>query len=552
MKKRRASRPTKTYRFRLGHRPKADVWFGETQALFNRVAAFYFDVIEAHPAVLELADKDALTALEHLTHTTAKNPHPVMPLAEAIPEHIPALFRRAAIHAALGSARSFHSNLERWRQQKAKAEEKAKSKGKPSKFHARPPVPPRRWNKSTVLYDGMWDEFDGHTVLLNVWTGVSWTRVKFQVSGRPVPAGWKMGSPQIVRRGGRWHLHIPTTCHKFKFPAKVEKQLADQKKMRICAVDLNINDCLAVCTIHSADGAVVATLFIRGGRELQHCRKRALGRVARNRSRTGVIREYQSDNAKLFRYVRAIDNDTAHRVSRRIVEFAREYGASVIVFEHLGHFRPEKGKYSKRGNEKRSYWLRGRIYRYTQYKAWEYRIITSRVNPRNTSRECADCHQPVARYNAGEAPLEYRPGAPLFLCPACLKRGNADRNASVNIGHRFFDRYSTHLEKPQAVSVPPKEGAERRSKEQGVAVSHGTSSERYGAQRTRKQGKPEKQARPSSEGADDRVGTAQEKREGPRPSRRIPRTLRPQRSCGYAANTPSAAYDGLPEEAAAL
>jgi hypothetical protein len=55
-------------------------------------------------------------------------------------------------------------------------------------------------------------------------------------------------------------------------------------------------------------------------------------------------------------------------------------------------------------------------------KAWEHRSITSRVNPRNTSRECADCYQPVARYNAGEAPIEYRPCALLFLCPDCLKR----------------------------------------------------------------------------------------------------------------------------------
>jgi transposase len=336
----------------LGARPQADVWFGQTQALFNRVAAFYFAVIEAHPGILELADDpEALTALERLTHNTTKNPDPIMPLAEGVPGDIPAMFRRAAIHAALGSARSFHSNLERWRRQKTKAEEKARAKGKPSRFHVRPPVPPRQWNKSTVLYDGMWKEFDGYTVLLKVWTGTSWAWVKFQVSGRPVPADWKLGSPQLVRRGGCWHLYIPITRTKFKFPAKVELQLADETNTRWLAVDLNINDSLAVCTIHRADGAVVATRFVRGGRELERRRKRALGRVAVKRSQTGVISQYETDNAKLFRYIRAIDNDTAHRVSRCIVEFARQYGATIIVFEHLGHFKPAQGKYSKRGNE---------------------------------------------------------------------------------------------------------------------------------------------------------------------------------------------------------
>ena len=538
MKKRRAQPPTKTFRFRLSYRPQANVWLGETQTLFNRVAAFYFDVMEAHPGVLELSDdQESLTALERLTHATTKNPNPIMPLAEGVSGNIPAMFRRAAIHAALGSARSFRSNLERWHTQKAETEEKARAKGKPCRFHTRPPVPPRQWNKSTVLYDGMWKAFDGHTVLLKVWTGASWAWVKFQVSGRAIPEGWEMGSPQIVRRGRGWYLHVPTLRQSFQFPTKVEQQLADSST-RLCAVDLNINDALAVCTIQSADGTVVATRFIRGGRALHGRRKRALGRVAVKRSQTGVISKYETDNARRFRYLRAIDHDAAHRVSRRIVEFAQEHGATIIVFEHLEHFKPEKGKYSKRGNEKRSYWLRGKISRYTQYKAWEHRILTARVNPRNTSRECADCHALVARYDAGEAPLEYRLGAPLFLCLDCLKRGNADRNASINIGHRLIERHRTPFPKPSA-------------KSEGVTRSQGTPEGRFDAPRTREQGKLQHEARPSSNGARDWVGTAQEKLDE-HSSRRIPRPLRPQRSGGYAASTPSAAYAGVPKEAPPL
>jgi transposase len=130
-----------------------------------------------------------------------------------------------------------------------------------------------------------------------------------------------MGSPQIVERRGRWQLHIPITSEVFQFPAKVEQQLADSST-RLCAVDLNINDSLAVCTIQKADGTVVATRFIRGGCELHGRRKRALGRLAVKRSKTDVIGKYETDNAKLFRYIRAID-DAAHWVSRCIVEFAR-------------------------------------------------------------------------------------------------------------------------------------------------------------------------------------------------------------------------------------
>src|SRR5690348_12619501 len=132
---------TTTMRQMVNSRSDVQVYFTANQSLFNRVASFYFDVIAAHIKILDLSNKEALTALEKLTHTTELNPHPVMPLV-SIGEDIPAMFRRAAINAALGSARSFFSHLARWQKVKAKAEAKGK------KFHERPPVPPRIWNKS--------------------------------------------------------------------------------------------------------------------------------------------------------------------------------------------------------------------------------------------------------------------------------------------------------------------------------------------------------------------------------------------------------------------
>src|SRR6266566_1613643 len=130
------AKATTTIRQVLTHQPEHRAWFAATQALFNRVAAFYFEVIQAHEGILDLSNKEALTALEKLTHTTESNPTPIMPLCQ-IAEDLPAYFRRAAINAALGSARSFYSHLAKWRKRK----EKAMAKGKT--FTERPPVPPR-------------------------------------------------------------------------------------------------------------------------------------------------------------------------------------------------------------------------------------------------------------------------------------------------------------------------------------------------------------------------------------------------------------------------
>lgn len=265
--KRRAGPPTKTFRLRLHRRPQDEVWFADTARLFNQVAAFYFDVLQAHPGVLELSAQGALTALERLTHTTRKNPYPVVPLS-AIAKDCPVLLRRAAINAALGAARSFQSHLARWQQRKEKAEEKARRKGRRCCFHERPSVPPRQWHKSVVLYQGMWRMLGDGAVLLKVWTGQAWIWARFGLSGRVIPADWQAGSPQVVRRRKGWALHIPATKQDFGYPARVEKQL-QEPHTRLCAVDLNINDALAVCTVQETDGTVVATRFIRGGRELQ-------------------------------------------------------------------------------------------------------------------------------------------------------------------------------------------------------------------------------------------------------------------------------------------
>jgi len=91
-----------------------------------------------------------------------------------------------------------------------------------------------------------------------------------------------------------------------------------------------------------------------------------LGRIARNRSQTGIIAENEQDNVDLWRKIRNTDEHIAHLVSARIVQFAAEQGASILVFEHLGNLKPTKGKYSHRGNVKRAFWMKGRIFGYAK------------------------------------------------------------------------------------------------------------------------------------------------------------------------------------------
>jgi len=459
------AKATKTIRQSLGYKPAHAAWFAATQDLFNQVAAFYFEVIAAHEKVLDLSNKEALTILETLTHATQKNPTPIMPL-EAVGEDIPALFRRAAIHAALGSARSFYSLLRKWKKRKEKAEAKGKQ------FTERPPVPPRSWNKPATLYAGQWKERTRSSIVLKVWTGTCWSWIKVRITGRELPADVEMGSPSLIWRGNHWWLHTPIE-KQFSSPPKIEKQVTANAETKICAVDLNMNEHVAVCTIQTVEGTILATRFIGGGREISGFRKKLLGWIARNRRKTGIIVEGEQDNVHLWGKINHVDEHIAHLVSARIVQFAREHEASILVFEHLGNLKPTRGKYSHRGNSKRAFWMKGRIFKYAKYKAYHEGILTSRVNPRNTSRECAGCHSLVARFEEGQPAEGYTYGAPLVFCSQCGMKGNADRNASLVIGQRLITRYQNSSQgKPQAPLL-----VERGEKSPGVAACQDAKSE---------------------------------------------------------------------------
>ena len=260
------AKATKTIRQALSYQPAHSSYFEATKDLFNQVAAFYFEVITLHEHVLNLSNKEALTALEKLTHTTKANPRPVMPLSYALPADIPAMFRRAAIHAALGSAHSFYTQLEKWRKQK----ERARARGK--KFTIRPPVAPRRWNRSVTLYAGQWKERTAKSILLKLWTGGSWAWIKCRIQGRVIPDGWDVASPALVQEGQQWTLHTAVQ-KQFSAPGKVEQQFASNAEIRLCSIDLNMTKHLAVCTILTVEGTVVATRFIEGGKQL-HGRRR--------------------------------------------------------------------------------------------------------------------------------------------------------------------------------------------------------------------------------------------------------------------------------------
>jgi len=89
--------------------------------------------------------------------------------------------------------------------------------------------------------------------------------------------------------------------------------------------------------------------------------------------------------ARWLSKARSILVDSAHRVSRRLVEVAREYNA-VIVFENLEEIK-ENNNGGKRLSWVKPLWCYRRIQEYTEYKALIEGIKTVYVNPARTSKK---------------------------------------------------------------------------------------------------------------------------------------------------------------------
>ena len=101
--------------------------------------------------------------------------------------------------------------------------------------------------------------------------------IKCGIRGRDLPAEWDEISPTLVQDGHHWNLHTAVQ-KQFSTPGKVETILRTNSETRMCSVDLNITKHLAVCSILTVEGTVVATRFIKGGKQLHGRRREAVGK----------------------------------------------------------------------------------------------------------------------------------------------------------------------------------------------------------------------------------------------------------------------------------
>ena len=421
----------------------------DTQALYNQVIAFYQEFFVAHQGVLEdkvlyikkngesverpWTAQELLTFAEIHTLSTPTHPTPLMPLVAVIPQAdgMPTGLRRAAINHARGKVKGWYALVKQWEQGGKKGgEPKLGEPNEPVTFYADmvayPDVdllPQARVQQTFVAvklwYAEQWQKVplpiilppyahdalraaqaEGQRIreertLIKARKGPQelWTEEE-RAAVRPkvwVTLSLSLYAKPDKRYPGkvRYAVHVPMEKY-VPTPKKAKEQLEKNPGLPVVTVDLGVNR-LAVMGAFRL-GQLLATQFISGG-ALNHQRHLLLNAISQKRGQSGRLQKDVQDNVDLWNTVRHLDENAARQVARRIVDFACQHGASVIVFEYLRKYQAPKEKMSRSGrkNHKRAYWLRGQIVQWVRDLAFREGILTVERNPAYTSQMCPHC-----------------------------------------------------------------------------------------------------------------------------------------------------------------
>jgi putative transposase len=153
------------------------------------------------------------------------------------------------------------------------------------------------------------------------------------------------------------------------------------------------------------------------GKKAQHIHEKykEIRRKLQKKKKYKLLKRIKNKESRIIR-------DINHKVSRKIVEIAKENEAGIKI-EKLAGIRNNK-RHTKSFNYALNSWSFYQLQKFIEYKAKLEGIPVTYVEPKNTSKECSRCGS-----------IGIREGK-IFKCPICGHVDHADVNASFNIASR--------------------------------------------------------------------------------------------------------------------
>ncbi len=424
----------KTYCFRLYCREKECLQM--TKAIYNSVVNFYYDILSKESGLEQLNRQQKMRQMELMTiggkeEGKIKYPFPF--------GKVPLYFRRAAINDAIRLWKSYTSGSEkdiRWK-------------------------PAKSILASPVFYKGMYKDFTETGILLKLWNGEQWkwTECRLDTCKREFFDLRKALSPMLKLENGRCMLHIPVK-EAVEDVRTIKERFQERDVKKICAAAFPANDYLAVLAVMDIKGNYEESLFIRGGSQMRHEKKKILNRIHKNQASMGIygklnadsktaekaeeMVKQEKDNKALREKIGRISEHYAHQASRQIVDFCKERNITVLVVPN--YYKHNLDLNTKGYVKTSSYdWIGRRIIHYLRYKAFGKGIMVASTGTKGIASQCYLCGEKIRRFNKDKTPGTNYYGGKNFVCPNG-HRGNSYFNTAMNIGRNFLKSQAEMLE----------------------------------------------------------------------------------------------------------
>ena len=211
-----------------------------------------------------------------------------------------------------------------------------------------------------------------------------------------IDTSWKFKEAMVMRKKNGWFVYIT-----------VEKEIEIKKEYEnVIAIDLGIRNIATV--VSTADGK---PRFY--GKELRRIR----GHYFHLRRKLGKLKKFKAIK-KIGNKERRVVDDLLHKISREIVNRAKEENAVIVLGDLKGIRKQNRGR---KFNRKLNTFPYYRLSKFIEYKALLEGIAVIKVNEANTSKICSRCGSQGLRRNGK------------FVCSKCGVELNADYNGALNI-----------------------------------------------------------------------------------------------------------------------
>lgn len=207
----------------------------------------------------------------------------------------------------------------------------------------------------------------------------------------------QIGSARLIERDGKWFIHL-----------SISLEIQPVSSEKVIGVDLGLRY-IAVAA------AGTKTIFFPGNR-VSYIRRRH-SNLRKELGKAKKLRAIKKSKNKESRTIR----DTNHKISRAIVNFAKDNGVGTIRMENLTNIRHRAKSRKERGRSLHS-WAHYQLKEMICYKAELAGIAFELVNPKHTSQTCKCSHREKANRNGL-----------IFKCKKCGYTAHADVNGAINI-----------------------------------------------------------------------------------------------------------------------